>query len=274
VAGVGWTYAAALLATAVGSLILSLIGASSAGLVFATCVGAPAVVLTYLGHEGKAVPDGAGGIRIERYSPGRLVLAAAVVSSLIAILFVVQLHDQAEAVRAAVSKGIENFPQLSEQKPTPENIAEITDILLKLLPGGVAIMIMTVALLNLWLAARIARASGQLNLPWPDLAAMRLPRSTPLIFAAALVASSTLTGHAGSVAVGVAGAFFIAQLLLGLAVIHYVTRGKSWRPFALWGTYIGLILASVWVAVPIIILGLIETIFSLRQPPAAGGSAV
>ena len=75
------------------------------------------------------------------------------------------------------------------------------------------------------------------------------------------------------IAISVFGAFFIAYLLLGLAVIHYLTRGKSWRPFALSAIYIGLFLVNIWLAIPIILLGLADTVFSLRGPPPAGNSS-
>ena len=66
----------------------------------------------------------------------------------------------------------------------------------------------------------------------------------------------------------------VAYVLLGLAVVHYTTRGRSWRPFALWGLYAALVLTNTGLSLLIAILGLIEQMISLRRPtapPPSGG---
>ncbi len=273
VAGVGWTWAAALLATAIGSLLLVVIGARDAAMVYAGLMGMPAILLTQFAERRRAVDDGKGGVSAHWASPGLLVLFAAGLASVISATFVTGLHENLPAVREAVEKLLKTTPQLSgNQDLTAEQITQITDIVVFIVPAAAAIVPMTAALLNLWLAGRISLAAGQLQRPWPDLPSMTYPRGTPLILAAAAVGSSTLTGWAGMAAVAVFGAFFVAYLLLGLAVIHYLTRGKSWRPFALSAIYIGLFLVNVWLAIPIILLALADTVFSLRRLPPAGSA--
>ena len=122
--------------------------------------------------------------------------------------------------------------------------------------------------LNFVLGGRVTLASGQLKRPWPDLAAIEYPRGTSFVLAGALI-TSLASGYLGLAASGFAGAFFLAYLLLGLAIIHYTTRGFPWRPFALWALYAALLFINVWIAVVIAVLGLSDTLLTLRQryPP-------
>lgn len=273
VAGIGWTWAAALLATAVGSLLLIVMGANDAAMVYAGTLGMPAILLTQLAEQYREQPDGRGGTEKYWAPAGLLVLLAALLASVISVALVSALNENLPAVREEVSKLIKNTPQISgNQDLTADQITQITDIVVFMVPAAAAMVPMIASLLNLWLAGRITLASGQLRRPWPDLPSMRFPRGTPLVLAAAAAASASLSGPAGMVAISIFGAFFIAYLLLGLAVIHYLTRGKSWRPFALSSVYIGLFLVNIWLAIPIILLGLVDTVFSLRGPPPAGSS--
>lgn len=275
VAGIGWSWAAALLAAAIGSLGLALLGASQVGMVYAGLLGLPAVLLTYLAERKHEFVDGSGQSSTFWYPPGQLVVAAALIAGAVAGTMMVLAHDQLETIRGEVGKLIESAPaeMSGGKKFTPEEVAKLTDVVVFMMPVAAAFASMTASLLNLWLAGRIAKAAGQLRRPWPDVAAMRFPRGTPLLLAAATIASSTLTGVTGTAAAGVSGAFFIAYLLLGLAVVHFVTRGKGWRPFLLWAVYAGLLLLNIWIAVPIIVLGLLESIYPLRRPPVPPASA-
>lgn len=265
VAGVGWSWAAALLATSIGSLLLVLAGAKGAAMIFAGVIGMPAVLLTQLAEQRRTVSDGQGTTAVFWAPPGLLVILAAALSSIISVSIVSLMHEEMPKLRTEIEKFIKTTPQVSgQQELTAEQISQIVDTVVLVLPAAVAIVPMIAAVFNLWLAGRIVRAAGNLRRPWPDLAAMSFPRGTPLVLAAAGLFSSMLAGIGAIAAVAVFGAFFVAYLLLGLAVIHFITRGKPWRPFALWAVYIGLLLINVWVALPIILLGLADSIFSLR----------
>jgi hypothetical protein len=55
-------------------------------------------------------------------------------------------------------------------------------------------------------------------------------------------------------------------MLLGLAVVHYTTRGRPWRPFALWGLYASLFIMNTIASLAIALLGLAEAIWPMRKP--------
>jgi hypothetical protein len=69
------------------------------------------------------------------------------------------------------------------------------------------------------------------------------------------------------IAAGFAGPLFFAYVLLGLAVVHFVTRGKPWRPFALWALYAALFVINTVASVAVALLGLAEAIWPMRRPP-------
>jgi len=121
-------------------------------------------------------------------------------------------------------------------------------------------------LCGLWLAGRIARISGRLPRPWPDVAAaLRLPRWSLALGAAACLVSllPDLYGYAGQLLVaGLLGAF----LLQGFAVVHYLSRGNALRPMMLAGVYaFSLFPATIAIAWSLLImLGVADAIFDLR----------
>lgn len=191
---------------------------------------------------------------------------AAVPAALWSLLADLESERLKEALAAALT---EAFKSGSVTGPggTPlgaEEIATISAIVYAALPSGSAIAWMGGLLLTLWLAGRIMLASGQLSRPWPDLSAMEFPSVTALVFVATLLASF-LDGPAGIAARALAGALMFAYVLLGLSVIHYITRGNTWRSFILWGLYFTLMVLSVYAAVPLAIIGLSDRILNLRR---------
>ena len=81
-----------------------------------------------------------------------------------------------------------------------------------------------------------------------------------------------LPGYPGLISSGFAGALLFAYMLMGLAIIHHVTRGKPQRPFILWGVYFLLLLFNSWTAAVIALLAIAEPISPLKRRPTAMGS--
>jgi hypothetical protein len=87
-----------------------------------------------------------------------------------------------------------------------------------------------------------------------------------------------MDGWSGMAGKAVSGALFLAYLIAGLAIVHHLTRGAAWRPFALALMYLFMVvppLPTLINPVPLIIaaLGLADAIFAFRHrpPPQAGG---
>jgi hypothetical protein len=267
-AGLGLGPLAAVVAGIAGTSLVLLAGTALGALVFAASQAVPVIILTYLASLNRQVPDGT----TEWYPVGRLVIAAALIAGAFAALTLVLLGGDIEALRTALREMLQAFVNTELPKmpdaPTlgPAEIEEATGIALALLPAASAISAMSSLLFNLWLAGRITLASGRLQRPWPDIPAMVYPPATPLLLAVS-TGAGFLAGLPGMFAAGFAGPLFFAYVLLGLAVVHYITRGRPWRVFALWALYASLFVMNTIASLGIALLGLAEAIWPMRKPP-------
>jgi hypothetical protein len=279
-AGLGWRTAA--LAGAFGTALVFVFSTPAVAAAFALTQAAPMAVLTYLAllsrpadSTGHSPDDDASDL--EWYPPGRIVIWAAALAGVMAIGTLALLGNDLDQLRRSLGDVIKQaLPAALPEGQTPMQLSEaetaaLADIALSILPGASALSWMSSLLFNLWLAGRVTLASGQLGRPWPDLAALTYPPYTPLAFGALLL-GLMIAGYPGLVASAMAGGLFLAYLLLGLAIVHYTTRGQPWRPFALWALYGSLIVVNIWIWIVVAILGLAEAVFHLRArsqaPPA------
>lgn len=282
-AGLGWGWRTAALAGTVGTALVFVFSTPAVAAAFALTQAAPMAVLTYLALLSRPtdaagqLPDDANAPALEWYPPGRIVIWAAVLAGVMAIGTLALLGNDLDQLRRSLGDVIKQaLPAALPEGQTPVQLSEaetaaLADIALSILPGASALSWMSSLLFNLWLAGRITLASGQLGRPWPDLAALTYPAGTPLAFGALLL-GLMIAGYPGLVASAMAGGLFLAYLLLGLAIVHYTTRGQPWRPFALWALYGSLIVLNIWIWIVVAILGLAETVLHLRArsqaPPA------
>ncbi len=267
-AGLGLGPTAAVVAGIAGTSLVLVTLSPILALLFALSQALPVVVLTYLASLNRQGPNGT----TEYYPVGRLVIAAALMSGAFAALTLILLGGDLEALRAALREMLKAFAagELSNMPDAPKlgpaEIDEVADLVVVLWPAASAISSMSSLLFNLWLAGRITLASSRLQQPWPDIAAMLYPPATPLMLAV-FTGAGFLDGLIGMMARAFAGTLFFAYVLLGLAVVHYVTRGRPWRAFALWGLYALLFLTNSIGLLGTALLGLAEAIWPMRKPP-------
>jgi hypothetical protein len=268
-AGLGLGPLFAVVAGLAGASLVLAAGSPLGAVVFVASQAAPVAILTYLASLNRPTADG-----VEWYPVGRMVIAAALIAGAFAAVTLLLLGGDIDVLRAALRDMLQSFVNTELPKmpdaPTlgPAEIDEATAIALALLPAASAISTMGSLLFNLWLAGRITLASGRLQRPWPDLAAIVYPSVTPLLLAVG-IGAGFLSGLPGLIASGFAGPLFFAYVLLGLAVVHYATRGRPWRPFALWALYATLFVMNTVASLAIALLGLIEAIWPIRRitPP-------
>lgn len=271
--GLGWGWLAAAASTLAGMIALAAFASLKAGVVFALGQGLPVAVLCYLVYLNRTTPAPDGSMHVEWYPLGRLLVVAAAMSGGLALLSLLQLGTDQETLRERLKPIVEMFvkqvPVLGDSKKlAEEDLARLTDMALYILPFASAFLWLAGLLVNFWLAARITLASGRLLRPWPDLATIQFPRGTPVLLAASL-ALTFLGGMPALAGTGFAGAFIAVYTLLGLAIIHFITRGSPWRSFILAVVYAALILINSWVAILIAMIGLAEPFSPLRRnlPP-------
>ena len=145
---------------------------------------------------------------------------------------------------------------------TPHDIAVgVTWAQMPLMAGaGVVLLVF-----NLWLAARIAQTSKLLAAPWPDIPRYtRMPRPLGLALAVAL-GLSFAGGLIGMMSLIVSGAILMGFALQGLAVIHAVTRGKSFRLPLLIIVYLSLAMLMPWLLIFYGMIGLLDSGFAFRD---------
>jgi hypothetical protein len=176
-----------------------------------------------------------------------------------------------ETLRQLVRQLLRAQMQIPEGQPLvipgTDNPERLVDVLVVLMAPIGALFSTLIEMLDLWLAARILRISGRLKRPWPDLAAMRLPATTPLALAAALAASFA-SGVPGFVAALVAGSLLFAYAVIGFAVMHDITRHLHGRAVMLIGMYTTVIVL-IWPVLLMGLLGLVDTALDLRGRVAA-----
>ena len=188
IAGLGWSHWAALVAATAGSLAIA---AAFGGILFFTFlvgIGAPAWWLCYLSALGRPFPAAPGGTpEFEWYPPGRLVLWAAILGAVFALLVSLSMANfslDADSFRselgAAFSQlfGLTTGADGAASFPGIRNPARFIEIMVTVVPPAAAVAATVTNVVNLWLAGRVAKFSGRLIRPWPDIAALTL-RSFP-----------------------------------------------------------------------------------------------
>jgi hypothetical protein len=275
--GLGWGSVAAGVAALSGAAGVAAALGLKAALMFFLSQGAPVAVICHLALLNRPAAEGQPDpVGVEWYPSGRLVTGAALMAGSLAALSLLVLGPDLEALRVLLRDLIENvflkeLPGLKERTLTADEIAAVTEFSLYVLPAASAMTWLGGFLLNLWLAGRITRTSGRLARPWPDLAAMEYPRWLSLALAGAFALTFT-TGYPALLGSGFAGAFFLAYVLMGLAIVHFITRGRPSRPFVLWGVYLSLLILNTWAALIIALLALMEPFLPLRRASVPGAS--
>ena len=238
-------------------------------LVFLVGLGIPAWLLTFLARI-PSRPPRAGTVpprmRPDELRLSRVVTAATVFAiAAVALMFAVAVASYGglpkfEATMVSSYEAMLKAAAAKGQSALKDDDIHRTALWFSsLLPWMMASFAVVFYVANLWLAARIARTSGVFGTEWPDIPRnLRLPLFMAPLFALAL-GLSLVTGLVGLAAHVVCAALVAAFSLQGLAVVHQLTRGRSWRTAALVFTY-GLVPFVFWA-----LLGLLDTAFSFRD---------
>lgn len=270
IAGLGWGHWAALTAAAVAGIAVALIFGATFFFAFLAGVGIPAWWLTYLALLARPVAAPAGqpaGPQLEWYPPGRLVVWAAVLAALIVLFAIPNFGVDAESFRNGLATAVGRMLRIETggaglPGADADRTKRLIDFFVAVIPPAAAVLATVTGVVNLWLAGRIVRFSGRLVRPWPQLSAMSFPPLSAAALAVA-VALSFIDGLIGIVAGVAAASLTMAYGLLGLAVVHDITRGLAARPFLIGGMYASIAVLG-WPMLAFSLLGLTETMLGLR----------
>ena len=265
-AGFGW----GTLALGVGGLsslvIIGVLQGLNVALVFLVTIALPALWLTHLAFISRpaaSADDGAGAL--EWYPAGRLVIWAAVLGASLISFGMILLGPDQDSLRTMLTAMIEALTKGAAAPVSRGDIDRIAGFLAATVMPASAVIWMLTMLGNMWLAGRIARASGRLRRDWPQMAALDYPFYLAPATAAALVAS-LLPGLIAQLAQPFLAVFVFAHALLGLAVLHTITSKLPARPFLLGAVYAGIALLG-WPVLLVALTGLAEPFLKLRQRP-------
>jgi hypothetical protein len=273
IAALGWSHYAALVAAIAAAASLAALFNVTLFVAFLIGVGLPAWWLGYLALLARPVEGVPGGL--EWYPTGHLVVWTAILGAAAVIAGMLYFGTDEASFRASLKSFLERVFRSAERLgadtpvPLPPSIdsGRVIDLMVVALPPTAAVFTTATNMLNLWLAGRIVRISGRLNRPPSDLSTMRFPVYAPALIGVAFVASF-LPGMVGHFGVVVTASMLLAYAILGLAVMHAITRGMKSRPFALGGLYAAVIIFG-WPMLFLSMLGLADTAFDLRGRVAA-----
>jgi hypothetical protein len=264
IAGLGWGWVSAAVSAAIVAVATGLLAGPASAADYFLTLGVPTIMIAYLAYLSR--PDPYGGEAREFYPAGRLAAAMALYAGALPVLRLPLTGGSYEYLRDPVDKGLRGFsqrlPELGVRSWTNEEVQALTDLAVSKFPAALAASWLIMLTLNAYLAGRIALASGRLARDWPDLPAMAFPLGFPLALVLAILASYA-PGVVGIAGTSFTGALLLAYLLAGLAFAHCIARGRA--PWVLWLVYAALILLGPYAAIAIILGGLVDDVFRLKQ---------
>jgi hypothetical protein len=276
-AAIAWSHMAGFFAVAIGALSLATALNYWIAFVYLASVATPAYVLAYLSMLGREVAPASGTVpaEMEWYPVGRLILWAALIAFVLVTIVILQFGSSFEVYQKEIRSTFERVLKMQARIPADQplklpgiqNPEQFLNMLVAVMPAAAAVLSMLTSIINLWLAARVARVSGRLRRPWPDLNEISLPLSAALLLAAAL-AVSFMTGMPGFVAAIMVAVLSVAYAIVGFSVLHAISRNVGARTWLLAGAWVSVILLG-WPLLFVALLGIADSIFDLRGKVAA-----
>ena len=168
----GWMLSAIAAATAFG--FLTLIGSLTAGLFHLLLFGLPATAAIYYLLLNRSYTNASGREVVEWYPVGRVLFGIALASGVVATAALLALGNSTADIEAHVTQVVERMMTTESamawrQQAAAEELANSSSCLTYSFAAAIAMSWMWVTLFNLWIGAKVARASGLLDRPWPNI---------------------------------------------------------------------------------------------------------
>ena len=276
-AAIAWSHMAGFFALLFGALSLGAALNFWIAFVYLAAVATPAYILAYMSMLGREVApaNGSAPAEMEWYPVGRLLLWAGAIAFALVTIVILQFGTSFEQYQKEIRATFEQVLKIQQRIPADQplkipgvqNPEAFLNTLVAVMPAAGAVLSMLTSIINLWLAARVARVSGKLRRPWPNLNEVSLPLAAVFVLSAALVISF-MTGMPGFVAAIAISVLAVAYSIAGFSVLHSITQNVRNRTLILVGTWIGAILLG-WPILFVALLGVSDSIFNLRGRLAA-----
>ncbi len=265
IAALGWgAVAGGVAVLTVGAALLPL-GSLEIALAAMLLIAAPAAIVAAYLCRPWSTPDVAA-MLWQPLGRGLLLGSGLVAGALVAVGILIGFD--AERLAAETSAALRLWLAAPGASPrfTEADIDAFARMNMAVLPYTTAALGVAMLVVSLWLGNRIVNLSGRHPRPVKPLWTAELPPAAGIIFILAL-AASFLGPPLGTAAAAVAGAFGIAETLIGLAVLHALTRGMSARPAILATVYIVMVVLQPAIAV-LALLGVAEGFMRFRARAA------
>ncbi|NQX80000.1 MAG: hypothetical protein HRT83_05550 [Hyphomicrobiaceae bacterium] len=262
ITGLGWGWISSAISAMTAASTIAILVNPLAATHHILGVGLPMAICSYMLMLSREYPtDNHNDVLTEWYPPGRVLSLLTLIAGLLAAVSLLSFAGTERELQTIILERIDTFGLELPNEIDPNNFAVFVS---KSFTPALAIFWMTVACLNLWLGGLITDVSGRLRRPWPDLTNMTIPRETPLIMIVS-IGGSLLGGYPGLIALGFTGAIFFAYFIIGLAIIHNVTRQLSARIVILIIVYTALFLLHPYSSFVVSLLGITEPLLPIRR---------
>jgi len=279
IAALGWGALGGAISVGVACALVVVVAAPLSALQFAAILALPAWALAAFAASSAA------GLRWRKRaesapewtSPGAMVTFAIAIGALLGLTALVApmlvgggYEAGVEAFARMIEPGFEDVAGAGAMLPDDLSPHELALILVRLAPAAIAGSLPMMLCVNLYAAARSAALSHRLRRPWSDLpSTLRLHPALAVVAIVALGLAFALPAPSDQFAWVAVGALSVAFLFQGLATVHALSRGLPMRLLLLAALYACCALRSNWTLPALAIIGLVDSLFSLRARVAA-----
>ncbi|MGB7205479.1 MAG: DUF2232 domain-containing protein [Anderseniella sp.] len=280
IAGLGWGAVTAALATLVMAIGFLVGFGWQQALVVILSSGLAPVALSWLALKNRpasASPSDEGEVAdtgVEWYPEGRLVIWTVLISAALTMLVILALGPTVDQFRASAAEQLKPvFESLAKQPnaPTAEQIENLKNYTLALLPATMCGVWGVLTMINMWLAGNILNASGHGARPWAEFGKLAFPKWAIWLLSGSAMATF-LPGMLGQFAWILTAAMMLAYAILGLAVMHGLLEGNQFRSGLLATFYFLLVLLNFTVLVPLVMLAMFDQSFNIRKRRLSGST--
>jgi hypothetical protein len=268
IAGLCWGWPAAVAAGLAGASAMAGLALPQFGIGYFLAIGVPAAGLAYLSNLGRNRAEGS----VDWYPAGWILAALVIYAGLFPILIAPLFGGSYAILQVPYQEFVRLFSNRMGQPMTDAQAQAWGSLLVEVTPASIAAYFLLIWVINAYLAGRIARGSGRLLRPWPDLHRLEYPSGTSLLFGAAILATM-LQGVPRVIGTAMSGAMLVGFALIGLAILHCISKGRI--PWMLWLSY-ALLLTPVapYVVIGLALVGLADGFLNIRDrvagPPGTG----
>lgn len=269
IAGLAWGSIAAVVAAAAAAATIGVAIALPAGAIHLALFGAPMAWCCRLAWLSRN--DDATGAA-EWFPIGRILFHGAAATAAGLVVVGVIIGYDPVAITAELTAALTEWLAQAPDGGAPPSAAELEPFVrfnVLAMPFTTGALLVIIFAVNLWLASRIAEASGRLARPREPMWTAVLPGEAVAVFVIAAIAAlvPSAVGYASG---AVAGAFGGALALIGLAVLHATTLNSPVRILILTAVYVVLVFFGGLPIILLTLLGIAEVFLQFRaRRPAA-----